>query len=94
MANPTIYRYARQINHNRDGYLTQVERSLRQNRDISIIVKVKDASEHHLVVYHNSLRFCWEVSPPFITAEAQMNGVVPLLQEAVLEVGEASLLAR
>lgn len=45
MANPTIYRYPRQIIHNRDGTLTQVERSLRQNGDISIIAKVKDASQ-------------------------------------------------
>jgi len=52
MANPTIYRYPRQIIHNRDGTLTEVERNLRQNGDISIIVKVKDASGHHLVVYH------------------------------------------
>jgi hypothetical protein len=52
MANPTIYRYPRQMIHNRDGTLTQVERSLRQNGDISIIVKVKDGSGHHLVVYH------------------------------------------
>jgi hypothetical protein len=52
MANPTIYRYPRQIIHNQDGTLTEVERNLRQNGDISIIVKVKDASGHHLVVYH------------------------------------------
>jgi len=52
VANPTIYRYPRQIIHNPDGTVTHVERSLRRNGDLSIIVKMKDARGHHLVVYH------------------------------------------
>jgi len=52
MSNPTIYRYPRQVIRNPDGTVTEVERNLRQNGDVSIIVKVKDSTGHHLVVYH------------------------------------------
>ena len=41
MANPTIYRYPRQIIRNPDDTITEVERALRRNGDVSIIVKVK-----------------------------------------------------
>jgi hypothetical protein len=52
MGNPTIYRYPKQVIHNPDGSHLQIERSLRQNGDVSIIVKVKDDTGHHLVLYH------------------------------------------
>ncbi len=52
MSNPTIYRYPRQVIRNPDGTVTEVERNLRQNGDVSIIVKMKDSTGHHLVVYH------------------------------------------
>jgi hypothetical protein len=52
MTNPTIYRYPRQIIRNPDDTITEVERTLRQNGDVSIIVKVKDTTGRHLVVYH------------------------------------------
>lgn len=52
MGNPTIYKYPRQVIYNPDGTSTEIERSLRQNGDVSIIVKVKDATGHTLVVYH------------------------------------------
>jgi hypothetical protein len=39
--NPTIYKYPKQVIRNPDNTITEVERSLRQNGDISIIVKVK-----------------------------------------------------
>ena len=52
MTNPTIYRYPRQIIRNPDDTIIEVERTLRQNGDVSIIVKVKDTTGRHLVVYH------------------------------------------
>lgn len=52
MTNPTIYRYPRQIIRNPDDTVTEVERTLRQNGDVSITIKVKDTTGRHLVVYH------------------------------------------
>jgi hypothetical protein len=52
MTNPTIYRYPRQIIRNPDDTITEVERTLRQNGDVLIIVKVKNTAGRHLVVYH------------------------------------------
>lgn len=52
MTNPTIYRYPRQIIRNPDDTITVIDRKLRQNGDVSIIVKVKDPRGHHLIVYH------------------------------------------
>ena len=52
MTNPTIYRYPTRIIRNPDDTVTEVERTLRQNGDVSIIVKVKDTTGRHLVVYH------------------------------------------
>ena len=52
MSNPTVYRYPKQVIHNPDGSHLLIERSLRQNGDVSIIVKVRDSTGHHLVLYH------------------------------------------
>ena len=52
MSNPTIYRFPKKILENIDGTTIEVERSLRRNRDVSVIVKIKDDVGHTLVVYH------------------------------------------
>lgn len=52
MPNPTIYRYPKKIIANLDGTTTEIERGLKQNRDVNVIVKIKDGSGHTLVVYH------------------------------------------
>ncbi|MEW6686355.1 MAG: hypothetical protein AB1393_09160 [Candidatus Edwardsbacteria bacterium] len=52
MSNPTIYRYPKKIIDNLDGTVTEIDRALRQNKDVNLIVKVKDGEGHTLVVYH------------------------------------------
>jgi len=52
MPNPTIYKFPKKILDNIDGTTIEVERSLRRNRDVSVIVKIKDDVGHTLVVYH------------------------------------------
>ena len=52
MAKPRVYRHPRQIIRNPNDTITKVERALRQNGDVSIVVKVKDTTGHHLVVYY------------------------------------------
>jgi len=52
MPNPTIYKHPKEIIHNPDKTTTEIERNLRQNGDLSVIVKIKDANRHTLVVYH------------------------------------------
>ena len=52
MSNPTIYRYPKKIIDNLDGTVTEVDKSLRRNRDKNVIIKVKNSEGHTLVVYH------------------------------------------
>jgi hypothetical protein len=52
MSNPTIYRYPKKIVERNDGTRVEIEKSLRQNKDVSVIVKVKDQMAHTKVVYH------------------------------------------
>lgn len=52
MSNPTIYRYPKKIVERDDGTRIEVEKSLRQNKDVSVIVKVKDQECRTKVVYH------------------------------------------
>lgn len=52
MSNPTIYKYPKKIVSNPDGTITEIEKNLRRNRDISMIVKIKDKKGHTLVIYH------------------------------------------
>ncbi len=52
MPNRTIYRYPKKIIPNEDGTVTEIDRSLRQNRDVNVIVKIKDSIGHTLIVYH------------------------------------------
>ena len=52
MSNPTTYRYPKKIVDNLDGTVTEVEKSIRRNRDKNVIVKVKNSEGHTLVVYH------------------------------------------
>lgn len=52
MSNPTIYRFPKKIIENPDGTTTEIEKSLRKNKDISMIVKIKDMLGYTKVVYH------------------------------------------
>ncbi|MBI4722177.1 MAG: hypothetical protein HY769_04145 [Candidatus Stahlbacteria bacterium] len=52
MSNPTIYRYPKKIIDNLDETVTEIDKSLRSNRDKNVIVKVKNSEGHTLVVYH------------------------------------------
>ena len=52
MSNPTIYRYPKKVVDNLDGTITEIEKSLRRNRDKNVIVKVKNSEGHTLIVYH------------------------------------------
>ena len=50
--NPTIYRYPKKIVENPDGTRLEVDRSLRKNKDVSVIIKIKSISGRTKVVYH------------------------------------------
>lgn len=52
MPNVTIHKYPRRIINNPDGTTTTIEKSLRQNGDVSTVIKVKGLNGHTLVVYH------------------------------------------
>jgi len=45
MDNPTVYKFPKKVVENPDGTISEIERNLRKNRDVSVVIKVKDKNE-------------------------------------------------